>query len=264
MLTFGVTTKMKTMKKILCLFAFLLASVCLKAQDVISFRDGRLIEAKITEVSDSEIRYLYYDNQSGPTFVSKTTDISKIRFSNGTEREYVVSQPVRKRDIYDGTWKNGFSVAVEFTKDLWVVLGPGNDGYKSFNVGPVVGYRFNKNIFLGGGVKFYYYDTVLFVNGHDWYQNRSSYSIPIFSTFKVNFNRKRVSPYFRLDNGIGMTFYDYSDVTNFGWYANPEFGIDFKLGDNQKSAVSLKMGVIALVGEDEGLGGWHFGVGYRF
>lgn len=53
------------------------------AQDIIVTTDAKKIEAKISEVSKSEIRYKEADNLDGPTFVIETTEISSIIYSNG-------------------------------------------------------------------------------------------------------------------------------------------------------------------------------------
>lgn len=72
------------MKKIitLCVCALMaITSIC--AQDIIVTKEAKKIEAKITEVSKSEIRYKELDNLEGPTFVLEMTDISSVIYANG-------------------------------------------------------------------------------------------------------------------------------------------------------------------------------------
>ena len=71
------------MKKLLLLFTALVSSVCTFAQDVIVTMDAKKIEAKITEVSKSEIKYKKFDYQDGPTFILSTDDIVTIIYANG-------------------------------------------------------------------------------------------------------------------------------------------------------------------------------------
>lgn len=91
------------MKKIftLCTCAFMvIASVC--AQDIIVTTDAQKIEAKILEVSKTEIKYKEKDNLDGPTFILSTEEISSIIYKNGkvvvynqkesTEKPQAVSQ----------------------------------------------------------------------------------------------------------------------------------------------------------------------------
>lgn len=54
-----------------------------KPSDIILTTNAQKIEAKITEVSKSEIRYKEKDNLGGPTFVIETTDIHSILYANG-------------------------------------------------------------------------------------------------------------------------------------------------------------------------------------
>ena len=61
----------------------LLATVIVSAQDIIVTTDAQKIEAKITEVSKSEIKYKEQNYLDGPTFVLATDEISSIIYSNG-------------------------------------------------------------------------------------------------------------------------------------------------------------------------------------
>ena len=54
------------------------------AQDFIVLKDGNIIEAKVTEISPTEIRYLRFDNMDGPVIVLPAADVLSIRYENGT------------------------------------------------------------------------------------------------------------------------------------------------------------------------------------
>ena len=58
------------------------------AQDVIITKDAQKIDAKIIEVSKSEIKYKEIDNLDGPTFVLGVDDINSIVYSNGKVTAY--------------------------------------------------------------------------------------------------------------------------------------------------------------------------------
>jgi len=73
----------KKMKKLLFVSAFLLIVVNAIAQDIITTVDEQHIRAKITNVSADAVQYLEFDNQSGPTYVLRTEDISTILYQNG-------------------------------------------------------------------------------------------------------------------------------------------------------------------------------------
>jgi len=51
---------------------------------LIVLRDGVMIEAKVTEISPTEIRYKRFDNLDGPTIVIPAANVLSIRYENGT------------------------------------------------------------------------------------------------------------------------------------------------------------------------------------
>lgn len=58
------------------------------AQDTIIFRNGDELLVKVTEVSDTEIKYQLWANQSGPSYKKFTSDIFMIKYHNGYREEY--------------------------------------------------------------------------------------------------------------------------------------------------------------------------------
>ncbi len=70
------------MKKILVILLLIVATTSF-AQDIIILKDNTKVEAKITEVSSKTIKYLKYNNQSGPSFVLEISKISSILYQNG-------------------------------------------------------------------------------------------------------------------------------------------------------------------------------------
>ena len=69
-------------KLFLCVCA-LTATIVSFAQDVIITTDAQKIEAKIMEVSKSEIKYKELNNLDGPLFTLATSDINTIIYANG-------------------------------------------------------------------------------------------------------------------------------------------------------------------------------------
>lgn len=59
-----------------------------KSQDVINTKNHERIEAKILEVSDTEIRYKKSNNPDGPTFVMPTSKIASITYSTGEVQRF--------------------------------------------------------------------------------------------------------------------------------------------------------------------------------
>ena len=73
----------KKMKKILSTILLVAFSVISFAQDIIVTNDARKIEAKILEVSGTEVKYKETGNPEGPTFIISTNDINSIIYANG-------------------------------------------------------------------------------------------------------------------------------------------------------------------------------------
>ena len=73
------------MKRLVVFLAIWLgmSGIAAHAQDLIVLRDGNMIEAKVTEISASEIRYKRANHLDGPTIVVSATLVLSIRYSNG-------------------------------------------------------------------------------------------------------------------------------------------------------------------------------------
>lgn len=72
------------MKRIFTVSLFVLsATISILAQDIIVTIDAKKIEAKIFEVSKTEIKYKEQDNLEGPIFILETKEINSIIYSNG-------------------------------------------------------------------------------------------------------------------------------------------------------------------------------------
>lgn len=69
------------------LFAVLLTAIFIPsgalAQDIIYMFNGDEIEAKLTEVSSSELKYKRMDNLDGPVFVVERSKVFKVKYANG-------------------------------------------------------------------------------------------------------------------------------------------------------------------------------------
>jgi len=88
------------MKKILILI-LLLSSISIYAQDVITLRTGEQIKARVTEISQTELRYKRFEHLDGPTIVVPLSTIFAINYENGTREvinpltETSTTQPAR-------------------------------------------------------------------------------------------------------------------------------------------------------------------------
>ena len=73
------------MKKVLlvALSTLFLTSITGWSQDIITLKSGEDVKAKILEVNPTEIKYKRFDNQQGPTFTTRRSDILMITYENG-------------------------------------------------------------------------------------------------------------------------------------------------------------------------------------
>lgn len=58
-------------------------SASVNSYDIITTKDGKDIQAKILEVTTSEIKYKKYNNQDGPTFTLNKSQVLIVRYQNG-------------------------------------------------------------------------------------------------------------------------------------------------------------------------------------
>jgi hypothetical protein len=73
------------MKTIAIIITGVLFSYKIFSQDMINATDGRSISAKVLEIGSTEIKYKNSANQDGPVYVMNKSDISSIKYENGTE-----------------------------------------------------------------------------------------------------------------------------------------------------------------------------------
>ena len=80
-----------------CIFTviFLFMGICIvTAQDLIVMKDGKIIEARITEISQTEIRYKRFDHLDGPTIVIPAAQVLTVRYENGRTETISAAIPV--------------------------------------------------------------------------------------------------------------------------------------------------------------------------
>lgn len=76
------------MKKLILIVVLFVAANVLSAQDLIVKTDSTKVEAKITEISDFEIKYFDWDNLTGPLYIVAVDKIAYIKFANGKVTNY--------------------------------------------------------------------------------------------------------------------------------------------------------------------------------
>ena len=74
---------MKRLYIFLALFLIIGGVISANAQDLIVLKDGNMIEAKVVEISPTEIKYKLFDHLDGPTIIIPIANVLSIRYENG-------------------------------------------------------------------------------------------------------------------------------------------------------------------------------------
>ena len=110
------------MKNIIAIVSLLLCGSTLFAQYIITKKDGTDIQAKVTEVSDSQIVFKKFSNPDGPSYKMDVADILMITYENGEREMYNVE--TAKSDIPSGvmtynSWSGKISVGGDHRWHNW-------------------------------------------------------------------------------------------------------------------------------------------------
>ena len=80
--------KENNINKCILFICFIFLSINTKAQDLIIKEDGTEIQAKITEVTSTEVKFKRWDNIDGPTYIIPSLEIYKIIYQNGSKEVF--------------------------------------------------------------------------------------------------------------------------------------------------------------------------------
>ncbi|MGZ4035802.1 MAG: hypothetical protein ACXVPU_14255 [Bacteroidia bacterium] len=109
------------MKKILFAALLIIFSGFCFAQDTIIKYNGEIIQAKITEVTPTQIKFKKFDFQDGPLYVENKSDIKMVKYSNGIKEEF--QKEPAKPSVHIATTDNidyyGGTVTPTDKIDMW-------------------------------------------------------------------------------------------------------------------------------------------------
>lgn len=89
----------KVITKSILIFTLYLVSNLAYSQDVITKKTSEDIQAKVIEVTTTEIKYKKFDNQTGPTFTLLKSDVLMIRYENGSKDIFNETAPVKTTQL---------------------------------------------------------------------------------------------------------------------------------------------------------------------
>ncbi|WP_179352576.1 hypothetical protein [Winogradskyella vidalii] len=233
------------MKKNLIVFTLLLMAGALSAQDKIYFNDGSTVEAKVLVVSESNIQYKKFDNQTGPTFEVGVSKINMIVYENGSHQMFKKSnEATTSKNTNSDFRKNRINL------DLLAIgeNGPTSISYETINDDGSRGIEFPISIYFnadgvvgytaGANLKFYtskegkgfYFGPSLGLGLFDWvysdyyYYYATSSDFSAYLGFKLGY-QFQISNLFGINlagNGGGISNFDEFD---YGYSVN--LGINF-------------------------------------
>lgn len=76
------------MRKIILSLLLCLISHSLYAQDIITFRDGKSVKAKVLEITQTEIKYKRFSNLDGPLYTINKNTVTQIQYKGGDIEEF--------------------------------------------------------------------------------------------------------------------------------------------------------------------------------
>ena len=134
------------MKRKFLLFFAVLTYLSAMAQDIIVTNKAERIEALITEVSSTEIRYKKWNYQDGPVFVAQTSDLSAIIYKNGEVQVF-------GQDKKETTSHSNSSNNVDMTKLNLATVDQINGVYVFSDCKPIGEYEVLGTVNFAGGEK---------------------------------------------------------------------------------------------------------------
>ncbi|MCD4788720.1 MAG: hypothetical protein K8R37_01875 [Bacteroidales bacterium] len=220
------------------------------SQDKVILTNGNEIEAQVTEISKSEIRYKEYSNPDGPDYVIKKNKVNKIILKNGEEKIFAgdkKNMPFGRNIIayhmfdviyndfslsYERITKNGkLGVKIPFaigynTDNLYGPRDYMNIAYTGvgFNIYPIghhtVSYFMGPELHIGIGKS----DTY---NYYNYYPSRQTEEFLYGRLIINNGVSYNPIPNFRVATvlGLGIRYYDLPDSYNNGFHSTAYISI---------------------------------------
>jgi hypothetical protein len=109
-------------KSIFTIFALIIFAITGYSQDVITENSGNDINAKILEVTSTEVKYKKTNFLDGPTFTVLKSDVLMIRYANGTKDVFGKSASNVKPAVSEVIVSTDENMAIRGEKDAKVKI----------------------------------------------------------------------------------------------------------------------------------------------
>jgi len=119
----------------------------ISAQDLVVLRNGEIIDAKVLEISPTEIRYKRFNHLDGPTIVIPAVEVLSIRYEDGSS-EIINAAPVPSTEQTNTQVVNSKNTAMDQDRFIFGINANAGGALSNIRGGPS---GFGINFELGKG-----------------------------------------------------------------------------------------------------------------
>lgn len=101
------------------------------AQDTIVHKSGQSVQAKIIEITPTEVKYKRFDNPEGPLFIDAKSDITMIQYENGTKETSGIETKFAEKSVPENSSEELYRLGQIDAARYY-------DGYKASGTGTLV------------------------------------------------------------------------------------------------------------------------------
>lgn len=113
---------MSTIRLTLLFILFFIQAGIAFSQDLIILKSGDEIQAKVLEITDTQVKYKKWDNPDGPSYTSPKSDIFMIKYPNGTKDVFKDATSPAAESNTTNTSNDGERVAVAAEQYMAAVI----------------------------------------------------------------------------------------------------------------------------------------------
>ncbi len=210
------------MKKSLLVLLCTLFYSSISAQDIIMKKNADEIQAKVTEIGTTEIKYRKWNNLNGPVYTIPIDEVFVIKYENGTTDKFADLSATESRPKISGNFpKYQGEIAVGYG----VGVGAASNVINTDRIvlETVHGARINPYVFVGAGLGINYFYGLL--DDYDLYQGNDDTAtiLPLFANIKGYYPlSKKTSLSLSLDLGAAIGIGGIASGTEFYTSIGPE------------------------------------------
>lgn len=215
------------MKKILFVAALFAGSLSMNAQDILVRKGGDVENVKVLEITPTEVKFKKFNNQNGPTFTERRSNLISVKFENGEVQKFNDAPGSLLTATGEGmAYYSGYGKDKRFTNEVSLyianVWGVGYQLRREFN--PYIAWNI-----VG----------VSYISNFDDPSEMFTLNIRALGARGYTPSWKWIRGYADLNLGLGVNYYHYD------WDFN--FGLDFGVGVNvhKKIAIGYNLNYVA-------------------